>query len=192
MLARVDPAETRLLRSGREAVEGADDSGKHLRSDAELKRPLAEQGAQHERATGADRGVCAGVRRIRGGVGVTVRGPGSNRSNWPPEVIRVLAVVKCDHFVCKGEIEQREHTSALCGRELMRMNRRLSDLVPVVLNGSVPEAADQRLVCRSGGAVGDPQRLHFVEDGGVLGAGQGRRRPKAELIRALESERSDS
>src|SRR4029077_4882216 len=129
---------------------------------------------------------------IRRRVGITVRGAGSDRSYWPAEVLRVLAVVKCDHFVCEGEIEQREHTSALCGRELMRMNRRLSDLVPVVLNGSVPEAADQRLVCRSGGAVGDAQRLHFVEDGGVLGAGQGRRRSKAELLRALEGERSDS
>ena len=51
---------------------------------------------------------------------------------------------------------------------------------------------DEHLVCRSGGAVGDAQQLHFVEGGGVRGAGQGRRRPKAELIRALESERSDS
>src|SRR4029077_1077759 len=126
MLARVDPAEARLFRNGCEAVEGADDSGKHFRSDAQLKRLLAEQGAQHERAAGADRGVCAGVRRVGGSftclrepiwirrrVGITVRGAGSNRSYWPPEVIRVLAVVKCNHFVCEGEIEQREHTSAL-------------------------------------------------------------------------------
>jgi hypothetical protein len=48
------------------------------------------------------------------------------------------------------------------------------------------------LICRSRGAVGDAQRLHFVEDGGVLGAGQCRRRSKAELVRALERERSYS
>src|ERR1700682_3821999 len=149
MLACVDPAEARLLRNGREAVEGADDPGKYFRGDAQLKRLVAEQGAHHERAAGTDRGVCAGVSWIGGGftclrkpiwirrrVGVAVRGGGSNRSYRPPEVIRVLGIVKCDHFICKGEIEQREHTGALRGPQVMRMNRRLSDLVPVVLNRS--------------------------------------------------------
>src|SRR5207302_6427637 len=118
MLASVYPAEARLILSGCEAGEGADDSGKDFRSDAQGKRLVAEQGAQHERAAGADRGVCAGVSRIGSGstclrepiwirrrVGVAVRGAGSNRSDRPPEVIRVFAVVKCDHFICKGEIE---------------------------------------------------------------------------------------
>src|SRR3984893_8993928 len=74
----------------------------------------------------------------------------------------------------------------------MRLNRRLRDLVPVVLNRSVPEPPDELLVRRSGGAVGDAQRLHFVEDRGVLGAGQCRRRPRAELLGALEGERGYS
>src|ERR1700686_1336224 len=205
MLACVDPAEARLLRNGREAVEGADDPGKYFRGDAQLKRLVAEHGAQHERAAGTDRGVCAGVSWIGGGftclrkpiwirrrVGVAVRGGGSIWGYPPAGGLRGIGVVKCDPFICKGEIEQREHTGALRGRQVMRMNRRLSDLVPVVLNRSVPEPADERLVCRSGGTVGDAQRLHFVEDGGVLGAGQCRRRPKAELLGALEGERSDS
>src|ERR1700736_2121313 len=143
MLACVDPAEARLLLNGREAIEGADDPGKYFRSDAQPKRLVTKKGAQHERAAGADRGVCAGVSRIGGGftglrkpiwirrrVGVTVRGGGANRSYRPPEVIRVLGVVECDHFIGKGEIEEREHTGALCGRQVMRMNRGLSDLVP--------------------------------------------------------------
>src|SRR5207302_3832444 len=173
MLACVDPAEARLILNGSEAVEGADDTGKDFRSDAQGKRLVAEHGAKHERAAGADRGVCAGVRRIGSGstclrepiwircrVGVAVRGAGSNRSHGPPEVIRVFAVVKCDHFICKSEIEQREHTGALRGRELMRMNRRLSDLVPVVLTGSAPEPADERLVSPNGGAAATSPRLH--------------------------------
>src|ERR1700738_5087842 len=181
MLACVDPTEARFLLNGREAVEGADDLGKHFRSDAQLKRFIAEEGAQHERAAGADRGVCAGVRGIGGGftclrkpiwiryrVGIAGRGCGADRSYRAPELIRVLGVVKCDHFICKGEIEQREYTGALCGREVMRINRRLSDLVPVVLNRAVPEPSDELLVRCSGRTVGDAQRLYFVEHGGVL------------------------
>jgi len=60
MLACVDPTAARLLLNGREAIGGADDFGKHLRSDVQLIRLVAEQGFQHERAPGADRGVCAG------------------------------------------------------------------------------------------------------------------------------------
>src|SRR6202030_4854752 len=92
----------------------------------------------------------------------------------------------------ESEIQQREHTGALRGRQVMRLNRRLRDLVPVVLNRSVPEPPDQLLVRRSRGAVGDSQRLHFVEDGGVLGAGQCRRRAWAALLGALEGERGYS
>src|SRR6185369_11129539 len=54
----------------------------------------------------------------------------------------------------------------------MRLRGSLRDLVPVVLNWSVPEAADQSLLGRGC----DAQRLHFVEGGCVLGAGQRRRR----------------
>ncbi len=205
MLARVDPAQACLVFNGREAVERAHDSGEHFRGDVDVKRLVAEQGVQHGSAAGANRGVCAGVRRIGCGfaclrkpsgfrrrVGVAVRRAGSNRCHRPPQVIRVLGVVECDHFICKGEIEQRERARALCGRQVVCMNRRLSDLVPVVLNRSVPKPTDEHLVCRSRGAIGDTQRLHFVEDGGVLGAGQCRRRTKSELLRALEGERSNS
>src|SRR6202022_245998 len=123
---------------------------------------------------------------------VAIRSGGSNRSHRPPKVIRVLGVVEGNHRIGKRKIEQREYTSALCGCQVMRLSRRLSDLVPVVLNRSVPEPADERLVGRSSDAVGNAQRLHFVEGGGVRGAGQCRRRSGAELLRALEGERGDS
>src|SRR6266404_532882 len=64
MLARIDTAKACLLFNVREAVEGADDPGEHFRSDAQMERLGTEQGAQHERGAGADRGVCTGVRRI--------------------------------------------------------------------------------------------------------------------------------
>jgi len=101
---------------------------------------VAEYGAQHERAPA----LIVHVRRYDGSAAsyllaeskldpppcrVAVRGGGSNRSHRPPKVIRVLGVVKCDHFICKGEIEQREHTGALCRRQAMRLNRRLGDFV---------------------------------------------------------------
>jgi hypothetical protein len=38
-------------------------------------------------------------------------------------------------------------------------SRRLGDLAPVVLNRSVPEPADERLISRSRSAVGDTERL---------------------------------
>src|SRR5258708_37837973 len=107
MLARVNPAEAGLLRGVREAVEGTDDPGKHFRSDAQMERLVAEQGAQHERAAGADRGVCAGGRRIRGGFsclreagwirrrgGGAVRSRGSDTRHRAPQNLRGLWVVK--------------------------------------------------------------------------------------------------
>src|SRR5882762_173076 len=43
VLACVDPAEARLVLNGREALEGADDPGKHFRSDIQVKRFVAEE-----------------------------------------------------------------------------------------------------------------------------------------------------
>jgi len=64
---------------------------------------------------------------------------GSYRSHWTPEVVRVLGVVESDHLICKGQIEQCEHAGTLCRAQMMRLCRCLGDLVPVVLDRSVPE-----------------------------------------------------
>jgi len=74
---------------------------------------------------------------------------------------------------------------------MMRLRRCLGDLVPVVLDRTVPEPADQCLVRGGRDAVGDSQRFHFVEDGSVLSAGQRRWRPGPELARALQDEGFD-
>lgn len=53
--------------SCREAVERADNLGEYFRSDVDWQWHVSEQLAQHERAAGADRGVCAGIRRVGSG-----------------------------------------------------------------------------------------------------------------------------
>src|SRR5712675_3175445 len=98
-----------------------------------MNRLLTEEGVQDERAARAYCRVCSGVRRIGRRVarsrkpirivcclGVAVRGGGSYRSHWTPEVIGVLGVVESDHFVCESEIEQCEQAGALCGAQVMR------------------------------------------------------------------------
>src|SRR5260370_10392546 len=112
MLACVDPAEARLPLNGREAVEGADNPRKHFRGDAQLKRLVAEQGAQHERAAGADRGVCAGGRGIGGGftclgdpiwvrrrVGVGLPRGGVNWRSRPPSGFTWTVVFNLYYFI---------------------------------------------------------------------------------------------
>src|SRR5260221_7737411 len=198
MLTREDSARAGLVLGVRETVEGAGDISYDFRSDDQVKWLGAEDGVQQQLSACADRGMGAWIRRISSGlgglrkpiwihqgVGVAVRIGGANRRHRPPKVIGVLGVVKCDHFVRQGDVEQCEHTSALCSRQVMRLYRRLSDFVPVVLNRSAPELADELLICRGGRAAQHAQRLHFIEGGGVFGAGQCRRRPETKLVRAL-------
>src|ERR1700751_2185898 len=74
----------------------------------------------------------------------------------------------------------------------MSQGRGLSDFVPVVLDGSVPEFAGQRLVCASGRAAGDPECFDQVEGVGVPVARQFWRTARTELVRSLQGKRSDA
>src|SRR3984957_12452615 len=100
MLTREDAAQACLVLRVRKAVESASHPGKHFRSNDQIKSLVTEDGVQHELAACADRGMCAGVRRIsrslgglrkpirvRRGVGVAVSGGGANRGHRPPKVI---------------------------------------------------------------------------------------------------------
>src|SRR6266851_10300843 len=73
----------------------------------------------------------------------------------------------------------------------MAQGRRLRDLVPVVLDGPVPESTGQRLVRGRRGAVCHAQRLDLVEGIAVRVGGQGGRRAGAKLAGALQRERLD-
>src|ERR1700748_1608829 len=72
----------------------------------------------------------------------------------------------------------------------MRLASRLSDLVPVILNGAVPETTGQGLVgtCR---ATRYPQRLHFVDGVAVRVANQGRRRARTNNAGLRQRKRRD-
>src|SRR5256885_16081935 len=73
----------------------------------------------------------------------------------------------------------------------MVQDRRLGDLIPVVLERPIPKSAGQCLVRRSGRAIGGSQRFDFVEGLAVSIAGQRRGRTRTKLIRALQSEGRD-
>src|SRR6266436_2316649 len=73
----------------------------------------------------------------------------------------------------------------------MRHGCRLGDLVPVVLNGSIPKTARQRLVWSCGRAPSYSERLHFIENSAVCIARQRGRRVGTKLIRLLQGEGGD-
>src|SRR5215469_9621141 len=154
MLASKDATQCCFLRRSREARERANHSGHHLGSHAEFEMVFAKEGSQYLRPRCADDRVSAWVGRVRGcvadlgkpiGIGlgfrVAVRRGRADRGHRPPEIVSVFRVVKCDHGIGKTQIEQRKQPSVLRSRQVMRQRRRLSDLVPVVLNCPVPKTA---------------------------------------------------
>src|SRR6266478_7394232 len=109
---------------------------------------LAEEGYQHLRPGRADDRMSARVGGVRGGVAdlgkpirvslgfrVTIRSGSPDRGHWSPEIVRVFGIVEGDHAVGETQIKQGKEPSVLCGRQVVRYRRGLSDLVPVVLNG---------------------------------------------------------
>src|SRR5205814_4590111 len=73
----------------------------------------------------------------------------------------------------------------------MVQDRRLGDLIPIVLDRPIPKSAGQCLARRSGRAIGDSQRFDFVEGLAIGIAGQHRGRTRKKLIRALQGEGCD-
>src|SRR5579864_6431124 len=67
----------------------------------------------------------------------------------------------------------------------------LRDFVPEVLNVAIPEVSNQRLLRGSSLTSNETQTLYFVENPGVLVAGELGRRAGTKLIRACQGERSD-
>src|ERR1700760_3457642 len=72
----------------------------------------------------------------------------------------------------------------------MSQGRGLSDFIPVVLDGSVPKTASQRLVCASGRAAGDPECFDQIEGVGVPVACQFWRTVRTKLVRGFQGKRS--
>src|SRR5438270_11605461 len=120
---------------------------------------FSEERNQHGSATRADYSVRPGISGIGRGVtnfrqpirvgqsfGIAVIGSSANGSYRPPEVIRVFGVVERDDVIRECYVQQGEEPSVLCGGQVMRHGRRLRDLVPIVLDGSVPEATGKGLV----------------------------------------------
>src|SRR5260370_42458466 len=81
----------------------------------------------------------------------------SYRGHWTPKIVCVFRIVEGDRRITEAQIEQGKQPGASSGGQLMAHRRRLRDLVPVILNRSRPEAAGQRLVLGSEGAVDDSQ-----------------------------------
>src|SRR6266404_2435215 len=204
VLSCEDPTQRSFLGGRGKRIERAFCSGHHFGRDAELEGLGSKNVREHRSCSSADDGVRARVRRIRRGladfrkpvrvhfglrVAVRVRGP--NRSHRPPEVVSILRVVEGDDAVREREVEQREEARVLPRRQGSDERRGLSNLVPVILDGAVPEPAGQALV-RSGRAAGSgSQRFQLIEGIAARLARKRRRRPRTELIRALEHEWSD-
>src|SRR5581483_1055936 len=108
-----------------------------------------------------------------------------------PEVIRILGVVEGDDGIREAEIQQRKQPGALRSGQTIRQSRLLGDFVPIVLNGSVPEAPGQSLIVCGSGAACDPEGFHFIEGGDIRAAGLIRGRAGTKLAGELQRERRD-
>src|SRR6516162_1816336 len=70
----------------------------------------------------------------------------------------------------------------------MTQSRGLGDLVPIILNRTIPELASQRFVRGTGRAVLNAKSLYFIECIVVRIAGQCRRRARPKLAGAVQGE----
>src|SRR5579863_9879477 len=117
-----------------------------------MKLIVPQNAFQHGRGGGADDSMRPGVRWIRGrianfrqpiwighGLRIYTRVGRTDGSNWTPKVIRVLGVVERDDAVGHREVDQRKEPRALRSIQTFGQSRRLGDLVPIVLDGAVPE-----------------------------------------------------
>src|ERR1700737_1129555 len=120
------------------------------------------------------------------GFRVAVRSGGADRGHRSPEIVGVFSIVECAPPVGETQIEERKQPSILRSRQVMRQRRGLGDLVPVVLNGSVPKATGQCLIRSSGRAAGNTQRFDLVESIAVPVAGQRWWAPWTKLVRTIE------
>jgi len=88
---------------------------------------------------------------------------GPNGGYWPPEIVSIFGVIKGDHVIGKTQVKQGKQPGILRRRQTARLRQRLRDLVPIVLNGAIPEAPGQRLIGRRGRAVADSKGFDLVE-----------------------------
>src|SRR4029077_9549247 len=151
---------------------------------------MVKDGVQNGRCRSANDSMRSRIRGIRSGIGnlwqpiwigdgfgVVICVGSPDRGNWPPEVVDVFGVVEGYYPVGQGKVDQGKQPRALCGSQPIRQHGGLGNLVPIVLNSSIPESAGQRLVSRCDSAVDNSQCLHFVESVAIGIAIQSRWRP---------------
>src|SRR6266550_6844411 len=162
VLSGEDAAEAGLRRYVAVAVKGPHGARQGARRDLDAVA-VAEDGAQHGRAGGADGAVGAGIRRIGGGVsergpvrvgdggGVPIRVREADRRDRPPELEVIFRVVHRDGAIGEREVENGEQPGGALQVGVVCEGRVLGDDVPGVPDWWSPEFADD-------GLVGGPRR----------------------------------
>src|SRR4029077_15533416 len=115
---------------------------------------MVKDGVQNGRRRRANDGMRARVGGIRSSIGnlwqpirigygfrivVCIGLP--DRGDWPPKVVDVLGVVEGYYRVGQAKVDQGKQPCALCGGQAIRQHSGLGNLVPIVLNSSIPESA---------------------------------------------------
>src|SRR6266704_3690608 len=113
-----------------------------------------EEGIQHGCPATTNHGVSAWVRwiwccvarlwkpvRVSHSLGIIIRIGSPDSGDWPPEIVSVFGIVERNHRIREGQVEQRKEAGALGRCQVVPQGCRLGDLVPIILNRSVPKAA---------------------------------------------------
>ena len=113
---------------------------------------------------------------------------GGNRT---PKVVGVLGLEKRDRSIRKAYIQQREEPGAILQIKVMRKRCSLRDLVPEVLDVTVPEHSYLSLVRGPRRAGNESYVFDLIECVGISVARELWRRAGTKLIRSLQGKRSD-
>src|SRR5439155_27120568 len=166
--------------------------------------PLTEVELQHLGPGSTDGTVGTRVRRVWSGfcrlrkprriglrTGIAVTARLLNGSDWPPELVSVLSVKEGNRGIGKADVQQCKQADALCQGKVMSQSCGLCDLVPEVLNITIPEHSNQGLLRGTSCAVDESQTFNFIKNTGVLVACQLGRRAGTKFVGARQGKRRD-
>src|SRR4029077_8382191 len=153
VLAGINSAQSRLLRSRREAGKVTLHSLQRLGGDIKSE-PITKIELQHLGSGKTDCTVGTGVRRVGSGlgrqrepiwigvrVGIAVIAGQFDCGHGPPEPVVILSLEQGNRTIGEADVQQSKQPRALGQTEMMSQRRGLRNFVPEVLNAAIPESS---------------------------------------------------
>ena len=79
--------------------------------------------------------------RVSYSLGIVVGIGSPDGGDRPPETVGIFGIIESNHRIGEGQVEQCKESGVLGRCQVVSQGCRLGDLVPIILNGSIPKPA---------------------------------------------------